>query len=144
MKSDNHVNDKTLRRVIVCLQIIVFLLLAGHGWLNVIEKKSLIQQYTSLGFSNPQNAAITVGILEIIAAFAVLIKPIRPMLFILIIWKIVSEFFYPHYEMFEWIERGGSYGCLIALWLATSASSHRNWINKISIKNNFQRNTAQL
>jgi len=141
---NNHVNDKTLRRVIFCLQVIVFLLLAGHGWLNVIEKKSLIQQYTSLGFSNPHNAAITIGILEIIAAFAVLVRPIRPLLFILIFWKIVSEFFYPHYEMFEWIERGGSYGCLIALWLATGANSYRNWLNKISIGNNFLRNTARL
>jgi hypothetical protein len=138
----NHVNDKILRRVVFCLQIIVFLLLAGHGWLNVIEKKALIQQYTSLGFSNPHNIAITVGILEIMAAFSVLVRPVRPLLFILLIWKIGSEFFYPHYEIFEWVERGGSYGCILALWLATGASSYRNWLNKILIKNNAMRNIA--
>jgi hypothetical protein len=27
-----------------------------------------------------------------------------------------SELFYPHYELFEFIERGGSYGALIALY----------------------------
>jgi len=141
---DIHVNDRTLRRVVLSLQIVVFLLLAGHGWLNVIEKKSLIQQYSSLGFSNPQNTAITVGILEIIAAFTVLIRPLRSLLSILIVWKIISEFFYPHYEMFEWIERGGSYGCIIALWLASGENVYRRWLNKISINNNFQRSTARL
>jgi hypothetical protein len=35
-----------------------------------------------------------------------------------VIWKITSEFFYPHYELFEWVERGGSYGALLALWFA--------------------------
>jgi hypothetical protein len=29
-----------------------------------------------------------------------------------------SELFYPHYEFFEWVERGGSYGAIIALWFA--------------------------
>ncbi len=138
-----HVNNKTLRRSVICLQVIVFLLLAGHGWLNIIEKKTLILQYSSLGFSNPQNAAITVGILEIIAAFAVLVKPLRSLLLILIVWKIISEFFYPHYELFEWIERGGSYGCIIALWLATGENAYRNGMGKISLKHNLFRNTAQ-
>ena len=30
----------------------------------------------------------------------------------------ISELFYPHYELIEWIERGGSYGVLLALWFA--------------------------
>ncbi|HLK28844.1 MAG TPA: hypothetical protein VKT28_09690 [Puia sp.] len=137
----NHVNDKTLRQVVLSLQVIVFLLIAGHGWLNVIEKKSIIQQYTSIGFSNPHNVAITVGILEIAAAFAVLIRPARPMLFILFAWKVFSELFYPHWELFEWVERGGSYGCILALWMATGSSSYRNWINKILMN---RRNAAQL
>jgi hypothetical protein len=141
---NNHINDKTLRRAVLSLQVIVFLLLAGHGWLNVIEKKSLIQQYTSLGFSHPGNTAIVIGVLEIIAAFTILVKPLRTLLSLLIAWKIMSEFFYPHYEMFEWIERGGSYGCLIALWLAANANSYREWLNKVSINKNFLHNTAQL
>jgi hypothetical protein len=27
-----------------------------------------------------------------------------------------TELFYPHWEVFEWIERGGSYGTLLALF----------------------------
>ena len=109
---------KTMARVVSCLRVVVFLLLAGHGWLNLIEKKGLIGQYTALGFANPHSTAQIVGILEIFAAITVLIKPIRPILIIFLIWKITSELFYPHYEIFEWVERGGSYGAILALWFA--------------------------
>jgi uncharacterized membrane protein len=104
--------------VFFCLRIAAFLLLAGHGWLNMIEKKALIAQYTGLGFSNPANVAHIVGIAEILAALSVLIKPVRPLLFIFLIWKMGSELFYPHWELFEWLERGGSYGVILALWFA--------------------------
>jgi uncharacterized membrane protein YphA (DoxX/SURF4 family) len=109
------VSEKSLARVKLALRVIVFLLLAGHGWLNLIQKPGLIKQYTALGFSNPVNAAILAGIFEIMAAIAVLIKPARPLIIIFLIWKMGSELFYPHFEIFEWIERGGSYGTLLAL-----------------------------
>ena len=32
----------TIKRVKICLQVVVFLLFLGHGWLNLIEKKSLL------------------------------------------------------------------------------------------------------
>jgi len=112
---------KALARVTTCLKIVVFLLLAGHGWLNLIEKKGLIGQYTMLGFTNPGSTAQLIGALEIAAAIVVLIKPVRPILIIFLVWKIASELFYPHYELFEWVERGGSYGCILALWFALGA-----------------------
>jgi uncharacterized membrane protein YphA (DoxX/SURF4 family) len=111
-------SDQTRAKVALCLRIVVFLLLLGHGWLNLIEKKGLLEQYASIGFSNPASVAISVGLFEIIAACAVLIRPFAPLLLLLLIWKAASELFYPHYELFEWIERGGSYGCLLALWFA--------------------------
>jgi hypothetical protein len=111
-------DDKTIKHVIICLRIVIALLLAGHGWLNLIEKKGLIGQYTMLGFTNPQGTAQLIGALEIAAAIIVLIKPVRPILIVFLIWKMASELFYPHYEIFEWIERGGSYGAILALWLA--------------------------
>ncbi|HWB24127.1 MAG TPA: DoxX family membrane protein [Chitinophagaceae bacterium] len=107
----------TFRQLEICLRIAVFLLMAGHGWLNLLEKKSLVAQYTSLGFSNTTITAHVVGIIEIVAAFMLLTKPFRPVVFAFFAWKMVSELFYPHWELFEWIERGGSYGCLLALWL---------------------------
>jgi hypothetical protein len=109
-------------RIFLCLRITVFLLLLGHGWLNWIEKKALLAQYAGLGFSNPVRIAHIAGSLEILAAFAILIRPVRPFLLAFFIWKMGTELFYPHYELFEWIERGGSYGSIFALWLAIGKS----------------------
>jgi len=132
ISANTAADQKTLIQVKTCLRIIVFLLLSGHGWLNLLEKKSLIGQYTSLGFSNPLNVAHVVGVFEIVAALSVLIKPIRPILFTLFIWKSVTELLYPHYGLFEWIERGGSYGALLALWFATEKTPYKS-------KKNFYR-----
>jgi hypothetical protein len=114
-----EVSSKTLNNVFTCLKVVGFLLLMGHGWLNLIQKKGLLGQYASLGFVNPGKVAQFIGVFEIAAALVVLIKPIRSVLLVFIIWKISSELLYPHYQVFEWIERGGSYGILIALWFAT-------------------------
>lgn len=114
----NAVTIITWQKLIVCLQIIVYLLLVGHGWLNLLGKKSLLTQYAALGFYKPTNIAFIVGVFEIMAACIVLIKPLKPFLVFFLIWKMSSEFFYPHYALFEWIERGGSYGCLLALIFA--------------------------
>ena len=117
------VDAKTIKNVFTCLKVVGFLLLMGHGWLNLIQKKGLLSQYASLGFTHPARVAQFAGVFEIAAALVVLIKPIRSVLLIFIVWKISSELLYPHYEVFEWIERGGSYGTLIALWLATKQVS---------------------
>ena len=116
-----NTSEQKLKQVTLALRIIVFLLLAGHGWLNLVEKKSLIDQYSSLGLTNPSKVADFVGVAEIIAAISVLIQPFAPFLLILFAWKMVSEILYPHYAIFEWIERGGSYGCILALWFALRA-----------------------
>jgi hypothetical protein len=117
--TSDYFSDKTvLRNVTIFLRIIVFLLLIGHGCLNMIEKKGLLTQYASLGFSNPANVAHIVGAFEMLAGLSVLIKPVRPVLFVFLVWKMGSELFYPHWELFEWIERAGSYGAILALLLA--------------------------
>jgi hypothetical protein len=122
---DSQVDVRTMRRVFYCLKITVCLILAGHGWLNLLEKKSLLNQYLSLGFANPSKITLAVGLFEIAAAFAVLIKPVRPFIFIFFIWKMLIELFYPHMEFFEWLERGGSYGVLLALWFTLPKKSKR-------------------
>ena len=132
-----EINHKTFNEVLTCLKIITFLLLAGHGWLNIMEKKNLINQYTALGFSNAGKTAVTIGIAEIVAAFAVLIRPYRPMIFVIFIWKMMSELLYPHYELFEWIERGGSYGVLLALWYALDSKATFKFKNAESLHQSF-------
>jgi hypothetical protein len=119
IRSRTPLEPETLSKVVVCLRVVAFLLLAGHGWLNVIGKKGLLGQYTAIGFSNPQQIALTIGLLEIMGGIIVLVRPFRSLVLVLFIWKMGSELFYPHYELFEWIERGGSYGVLLALFFVT-------------------------
>jgi len=111
------VPEKSLARAKLILRFTVFLLLVGHSWLNLIQKPGLINQYTALGFSNPVNMSLLAGIFEIMAAMAVLVKPVRPLIVVFLIWKMGTELFYPHFEIFEWVERAGSYGTILALWL---------------------------
>jgi len=127
------------KKTIFCLQVVGFLLLAGHGWLNLLEKKSLITQYTTLGFSNTSSTALTVGLLEIAAALTILVRPTRSILLFVVLWKMGSELFYPHYEIFEWIERGGSYGVLIALWFAARSVPGSDFANHLLISNLFRK-----
>lgn len=112
------VSAKAMANTTLCLKMIVFLLLIGHGWLNLIGKKGLLNQYASFGISHPAKVAVMAGVFEVGAAVLVLIKPIRNMLLILFVWKVSTELFYPHYEVFEFIERGGSYCSILALWFA--------------------------
>ncbi|MEO7048099.1 MAG: DoxX family membrane protein, partial [Ferruginibacter sp.] len=120
---DVNLKTNTLASLTIILRIVVCLLLVGHGWLNIIEKKGILSQYTSLGFSDPALISQFVGFFEIFAGLAVLIRPIRTFILVLFIWKMTTELFYPHYELFEWIERGGSYGAILALWFTLGALS---------------------
>lgn len=120
-----------LRQAKLCLRIVVCLLFAGHGWLNLIEKKSLLDQYASMGFNDPALVARTIGIFEILAAASVLIRPFAPLILFFFIWKMATEAFYPQYPVFEWIERGGSYGAILALWFAMKENTSRH-VNNFS------------
>ena len=126
---DIQPDARVLKNAVACLKAVVFLLLAGHGWLNLTEKESLIRQYTSLGFNNPATTAHIIGALEVAAALAVLVRPVRSVVLAFFVWKVISELFYPHYEIFEWIERGGSYGCILALWFVLNKDGVRQALN---------------
>lgn len=126
IKSDITTKEETLQKVALCLRLTAFLLLAGHGWLNMIQKQGLLNQYASVGILDPASAAQFVGSFEIIAAFAILIKPIRQILIPILIWKMFSELFYPAYGYWEWIERGGSYAAILGLWFVLSRIKAQN------------------
>ncbi|HVS95914.1 MAG TPA: DoxX family protein, partial [Puia sp.] len=126
-------NAPNYKRVILCLRIIVFLLLLGHGWLNLNEKKALLEQYASLGFDNPATTAHFIGVFEIAAAFTILLRPLRWLVGALFIWKMTTELFYPHWAAFEWIERGGSYGSILALWFALGGLDIKIFTTKTTV-----------
>ena len=109
--------DESYKRVRIGLQVTAFLIFAGHGWLNLLLKKGLLAQYASLGFNDTHLVATIVGTAELAAAVFILFRPAPQLVFLLLLWKMGTELFYPQYGMLEWIERGGSYGVLLALWL---------------------------
>ena len=123
LSSAVSLNEEGWRKIIGGLRIVAFLIFLGHGWLNLAAKKGLIAQYTSLHFSDPHLVAQVVGSAEIMTAFLLLLRPSPSLVFALLLWKMGSELFYPAYEIFEWIERGGSYGVLLALWFAMKTRS---------------------
>ncbi len=125
-------DSETGKHLYSCLRITVFLLLIGHGWLNMIEKKSLMNQYKLLGFYPPASLAHYVGMFEIFSAILICIHPYRPFVAAIFIWKICSELFYPEYAFFEWIERGGSYTVILSLWYFLEWKVFRP-INKLSV-----------
>lgn len=111
-------DQRDLAKFTKWIQGIAFILLVGHGWLNLIGKTGLLKQYASLGFQQPELAAQVVGVWEILAAVIIVVKPVRQIVMAAFLWKMASELFYPAYEVFEWVERAGSYGVLLALWFA--------------------------
>jgi hypothetical protein len=117
-------DEDRLKVVIACLQIFGFMFLFGHGWLNLIEKQGLLKQYAAIGFENPGNVARIVGLFEIGGSLLILFKPLRQIIFMLFIWKVVSETLHPAYGFFEWVERCGSYGVLLGLWLILKDSQY--------------------
>lgn len=118
-----QIEKESLFRLILCLRFVVFFLLLGHGLLNLMAKKSLLDQYSTLGFVNPSDIAEVIGLFEVIAAFVILARPFRYFVLAIFLWKVATELFYPKYEFFEWIERGGSYGSILALWFALQAAA---------------------
>ncbi len=111
-------DERTLKRVRMGLRVAGFLLLAGHAWLNLLGKKALLAQYASLGFSDTHAVSMAIGVAELSGAVILLLRPSPQLVLLLFFWKMASELFYPHYELLEWVERGGSYGVLLALWLS--------------------------
>jgi hypothetical protein len=114
---DLSLDEATLGRVKTVLRGTVFLLLAGHGWLNLLQKPGLLHQYAALGFSNPAHVALVAGMVEVLGGLSILVEPLRPVILLLLFWKVGTELLYPSFKAFEWIERGGSYGSLLALWV---------------------------
>jgi uncharacterized membrane protein len=127
--------------IVVSLQVIGFILLLGHGWLNVIGKPSLLKQYTLLGIESPEKVANIVGAFEIAGAFSLLLWPVRQLVLVLFIWKVISEVYYPAFPLFEWVERGGSYAILLALWIVLKDKEISTWA--IAFKNRFSLRTKQ-
>lgn len=95
-----------------------FLLLLGHGGLAVMGKPMLIQHWASIGLGHNTPTLIRLlGVCEIAAAFAVLLRPGITLCLSIFLWKLFTEslFITAGAPFWEVVERGGSYGTPLAL-----------------------------
>ncbi|MEJ0033792.1 MAG: hypothetical protein WDO15_27180 [Bacteroidota bacterium] len=99
----------------------------------MIEKGGLLKQYASIGIGNTIQTAHVVGIIEIVGALLILVRPLGYIVLAFFIWKMTSEVLYPAYPFFEWVERGGSYGVLLGLWMMLYSGFNLKQMNKIPV-----------
>jgi hypothetical protein len=108
-----------------------FLLLAGHGALALGAKPLLVQHWHTLGVValNPTGELFTrlVGAAELIAALLVLRWPTRALCLGIVSWKLFTEslFVVDGAPIWEVLERGGSYGAPLALFVVLSYGAAR-------------------
>lgn len=116
-----------MARVAVVLRITTALLLIGHGGYGAfMHKQMLADQYATVGLSGLPGGlgALVPGIgwFEILLGAAVLVAPLPALLLFVFAWKVGTEILYPvsGAPFWEFIERGGSYGAPLALFLLTT------------------------
>ena len=113
--------------VAMVLRISTALLLIGHaGYGAFMHKQMLAAQYISVGltgFPGGIGALVPgIGWFEMLLGVAVLLAPVPPLLLFIFLWKVATEMLYPvsGAPFWEFIERGGSYGAPLALFLLTT------------------------
>ncbi len=118
------VSREALRRVAVVLRWITGLVLVGHGAYGaLLQKQVLLDQYTRVGLTSLPVVGPRfepwLGWLEMALGAAILVKPLRPLLFAACIYKLASELLYPvtGYPFYEFVERGFTYAAPFALFL---------------------------
>ena len=104
------------------LRMTTALLLIGHGGFGAFKQKPmLIEHWEAAGLPvggvDPVLFLVLVGAFEILLGILVLVRPFRPLLVFILIWKLFTEFLYPlsGAPFWEFIERWGSYGAPLAL-----------------------------
>jgi hypothetical protein len=109
-------------RVHWALRIGTAALLVGHGGFGAFMNKEAWTGYfaeVGIGASTVQSAHLIglVGWFEIALGLAVLARPVRRLLLFVVLWKVGTEWLRPMAgePVWEFIERGGSYGAPLAL-----------------------------
>lgn len=116
-------------RLFTVLQWVTALLLIGHGGFGfVLHKEMLAHHWAALGVDGftmrPLTAAA--GVFEIALGFSILVRPFRWLVLLAFAWKVFTELLYPISGdfFFEFVERAGSYGAPLALFVMLS---QRRW-----------------
>jgi len=122
------VDPALTRRLAWILRLTTAFVLLGHGALAAMGKPLLLHHAAALGAdagAAARTAVAAQGGFEIAVALAVLAAPGAPLLLIVLAWKIATELLFPLTGDYVWefIERGGSYGAPLGLWLLTRSGA---------------------
>lgn len=119
----NLADDKHYDRMKQVLVVTTFLLLVGHGALALGAKPMLVKHWHSIGLVaiDEGGKAFTrlIGAAEVTAALLVVLWPTRVLCLAIVGWKLFTEMLFvvagdPAWEV---LERGGSYGAPLALFV---------------------------
>jgi hypothetical protein len=104
------------------------LLLLGHGALAVAGKPLLVRHLAAVGIGDGGPATVSavaaLGGFEVALAIAVLVSPAWPLLLLVFAWKVGTELLFPLTGDYIWefVERGGSYGAPLAMMILLRAT----------------------
>jgi hypothetical protein len=115
--------EQNYRRLRLVLVLTTCLLLIGHGGLAVSAKPMLIRHWQSIGLIGMDGSGAglirIVGGMEIGAALLLFTRPTRSLCLLIFGWKLGTEmlFLTSGDPVWEVLERGGSYGAPLALFV---------------------------
>ena len=123
-----EIGEELARRLAWILRASIALLLVGHGGLGIWTAKE--EWFDFLGWFGVTDASQAAGLMQWVGAFevvlglAVLIKPLRGLLLIVLAWKLGTELLRPLVGQpnYQFVERAGDYVLPLALfWLTRNA-----------------------
>jgi len=101
------------------LRIAVFGTFLGHGIFALLVKQSWIPYFNSVGISNPTAMTLLplIGILDILVAISVLIKPVRGVLIWAVFWAFLTALIRPisGEPIWDFVERTANWAAPLAL-----------------------------
>ena len=119
-----------LERLKFVLKTAAMLLLVGHGGFEAFQHKPmLMDHWQAVGLpvaeTDPIAFGAFVGWFEILLGLAIFFKPTPGLALCVVGWKLLTESLYVIHgpfcwQIFEFIERGGSYGVPLALYFLTN------------------------
>ena len=115
------VSDKSFQIISWVLKIGIFGIFIGHGIYAIQVNQAWIPFLEAVGFSNNLANQIMpfIGILDIIIAISVLIKPLRYVLIWAVFWAFLTALMRPIAggSILDFIERSGNWATPLALFL---------------------------
>ena len=120
-----EIKESTIDTVFFLSKTCLALLLIGHaGFGFAVEKQMLINHWQSIGVDADVSFITNVGYGEFALGVLIFLAPVKPLIFIALLWKLFTEFLYVPADtvagmgivnVFEWIERWGDYGIPVVM-----------------------------